>query len=182
MHPGTSAQSKPPVEVPHPTGLTAFYQTTLSPLRRYLSSLLGGNGHDAQDIAHDAYMKTFRVMREKVLSQPKAYLFTAAHNLAIDYRQRRSNRMIPTDSSQIETLAQPIADPSQSVMEEQRKTAVQLAFQALPPVCRQVLTLRHHEGLTHAEIGARLGISRSMVEKHVARGLKELRAKLKETT
>jgi len=36
----------------------SLYQTTLTPLRRYLATVLG-NPHEAQDIAHDAYLRTY---------------------------------------------------------------------------------------------------------------------------
>jgi RNA polymerase sigma factor (sigma-70 family) len=155
-----------------------LYQATLSPLRRYLATLLGGSAHDAQDIAHDAYMRTYRAMQEQPVNQPKAFLFTTARRLALNYRMRRSSRMIPAGHSALEPLAPATADAGTELAARQEKEALAAAIAALPAGCRNVLVLRHTEELSHAEIAERLGLARSSVEKHLARALRLLREEL----
>jgi RNA polymerase sigma-70 factor (ECF subfamily) len=43
-------------EEPH--DFTRLYRATLAPLRRYLGRLLG-NTAEAQDVAHDAYLRVY---------------------------------------------------------------------------------------------------------------------------
>ena len=69
---------------PEEKSFGSFYQTTLTPLRRYLATVLGST-HEAQDIAHDAYMRTRAAMRQQTISQPKAFLFTIARRLALNF-------------------------------------------------------------------------------------------------
>ena len=158
-------------------GFNAFYQVTLSPLRRYLATILGSQ-HEAQDIAHDAYQKTYRAMHAKPVEKPKAFLFTTARRLALNYRLRRANRMQPTESEKLE--AHPAAGPDavEFASTHEETAALQQAILALPPGCREVLLLRNHEGLAHDEIAQRLGISRSGVEKQLSRALRLLREQL----
>ncbi|MGH8547062.1 MAG: sigma-70 family RNA polymerase sigma factor, partial [Methylococcales bacterium] len=52
------------------------------------------------------------------------------------------------------------------------------AVAELPPKCRQVFLLRKVEQLSHAEIAERLGISRSMVEKHLHRAMMHCRDRI----
>lgn len=46
----------------------------------------------------------------------------------------------------------------------------------LSPIARTVLLLQKRDGLEHAEIAQRLGISANMVHKHLTRSLATLRA------
>jgi len=52
------------------------------------------------------------------------------------------------------------------------------AIEALPPRCRQVFLLHRVEGMRHAEVAQTLGISRSMVEKHMINAYSSLHAEL----
>jgi RNA polymerase sigma-70 factor (ECF subfamily) len=48
------------------------------------------------------------------------------------------------------------------------------ALDELSPQCRRVFVMHKLEGLSHPEISARVGISRSTVEKHMGSALKHL--------
>jgi RNA polymerase sigma-70 factor (ECF subfamily) len=65
-------------------------------------------------------------------------------------------------------------------MARQEWQEVEAAIAELPPGCRSVLQLSHRDGLSHAEIGVRLGIAVSTVEKQHARALRLLRQKVHE--
>lgn len=157
----------------------SFYQTTLTPLRRYLATVLG-NPHEAQDIAHDAYLKTYRAMQGKEISQPKAFLFTTARRLALNFSIRRASRMRPEENSVLDREMAATPDARAIAMERQEREHMETAIAALPEGCREVLVLRHTEELSHQEIADRLGIARSTVEKHLARALRLLREALME--
>ncbi|MBL9207882.1 MAG: RNA polymerase sigma factor [Opitutaceae bacterium] len=164
---------------PAETAFGDFYQATLSPLRRYLASVLGASGHEAPDIAHDAYIRTFHAMRQQPVEKPKAFLFTIARRLALNYRQRRASRMVPTETAELETGASPSPDPVTLAMALQDRAVLADAILALPPGCREVFLLRNGEDLSHAEIAERIGIARSTVEKQLARALRLLRERLR---
>lgn len=158
---------------------SSFYETTVTPLRRYLATILG-SGHDAQDIAHDAYVRTLGAMQKKPIAQPKAFLFTAARRLALNYLTRRANRMQPTEAAALEAHTPTVIDAGTEVADRQDRAALEAAILDLPKGCQSVLVLRQFEGLSHKEIAARLGITTSTVEKQLARALRLLRAALKE--
>jgi len=157
----------------------SLYQTTLTPLRRYLATVLG-NPHEAQDIAHDAYLRTYNAMQGQEINQPKAFLFTTARRLALNFRIRRGNRMRPEENTVLDRTAADAPDSAQITMARQERADMAAAIAQLPEGCRTVLVLRNLEGKSHQEIALQLGISRSTVEKHLARALRLLREALAE--
>ena len=164
---------------PEEKNFGSFYQTTLTPLRRYLATVLGST-HEAQDIAHDAYMRTYAAMQEQTISQPKAFLFTIARRLALNFKTRRANRMRPEENSVLDREAADMPDARAIMIGRQERGALEAAIAGLPAGCREVLILRTMEELSHREIAEQLGLSRSTVEKHLARALRLLREAMAE--
>lgn len=174
--------SPPPPPEPLPAATTGrdfatLYRATLSPLRRYLSRLLG-NTTEAQDIAHDAYIRVFPTVTTKPTEQPEALLYLTARRLAINRLKRRSISPIHTGPANLDTAASSAPSVEQQVMARQELTLLETAIAQLPPGCRAVLLLRKVELLSHREIADRLGIAISTVEKQHARALRLLRAAL----
>ena len=66
----------------------------------------------------------------------------------------------------------------QALAARQRLALIIEALEDLPPIRRAVFRLHKFEGLSHGEVAAQLGISRSGVEKHVMAALKHLHARL----
>lgn len=154
----------------------SLYRATVSPLRRYLARMLG-NPADAQDLAHDAYARVYQAMDDQHVAQPKAFLFTTARRLALNQIQRRKIAPVrESDGKVIELAPSPAPGVEQVVMARQEWARLERAIAALPEGCRTVLLLCKVEHLSHAEIGARLGIAISTVEKQHARALRLLRA------
>ena len=152
-----------------------LYRTTVAPLRRYLTRMLG-NSAEAQDIAHDAYLRVYPNAENPNIQQPEAVLYTTARRLAINRLKRRSISPISNDSSSFETAASSTPGVAQQVMARQELKLLQAAIAQLPEGCRNVLLLRKVELLSHREIADRLGISVSTVEKQHVRALRLLRA------
>jgi RNA polymerase sigma-70 factor, ECF subfamily len=70
------------------------------------------------------------------------------------------------------------SSPSQRAERNEQLLALSGALAALPDAQREVLVLRHCQGLSLAEISAHLGRSRASVASLLRRGLKELREHL----
>jgi RNA polymerase sigma-70 factor (ECF subfamily) len=168
-----------PPAPPPPAGrdFATIYRATLSPLRRYLSRLLG-NSAEAQDIAHDAYLRVFPSISQSSTEQPEALLYVTARRLAINRLKRRSISPIHPGEANYDSAASASPSVEQQVMARQELTLLEAAIAELPPGCRAVLLLRKVELLSHREIADRLGIAISTVEKQHARALRLLRAAL----
>lgn len=154
-----------------------LYRKTLGPLRRYLARMLG-NQAEAQDIAHDAYLRVYPKVQDQSAKNPQAVLYTTARRLAINRLKRRSIAPIVAGEANLETAPTPTPGVVQQVMARQELRQLEEAIARLPEGCRAVLLLRKIELLSHYEIGQRLGIAVSTVEKQHARALRLLRVAL----
>jgi RNA polymerase sigma factor (sigma-70 family) len=154
-----------------------LYRTTLAPLRRYLARLLG-NTAEAQDVAHDAYLRVYPTANTPPAERPEALLYVTARRLAINRLKRRSISPFAREALNLDAAASDAPSVEQQVMARQELTLLEAAIAELPEGCRAVLLLRKVELLSHREIADRLGIAVSTVEKQHARALRLLRAAL----
>jgi len=160
-----------------PADFTSLYRATVAPLRRYLARLLG-NTPEAEDIAHDAYMRVYPTVTENRGTKPEALLYVTARRLAINRLKRRSIGPFVREAVDPERSASQSPGVADEVMARQELGLLEAAIAELPQGCRTVLILRKIELLSHREIAHRLGIAVSTVEKQHARALRLLRAAL----
>lgn len=173
-----NAEKSSPLPNSPRSGFAQFYSATLLPLRRYLARVLG-NRADAQEIAHDAYARVYEAIDRQEVLRPQAFLFTVAHRLAISkLRRRRATPERETHGMVIELTPSDAPGVERLVMARQEWARLERAIADLPAGCRAVLRLCNEEDFSHAEIGAKLGISVSTVEKQHARALRLLRLAL----
>jgi RNA polymerase sigma factor (sigma-70 family) len=156
---------------------SALYRATLAPLRRYLTRLLDNAG-EAQDVAHDAYMRVYPSLTDHSARRPEALLYTAARRLAINRLKRRSISPLARDAFIPEMSASTEPGVEQQVMARQELEILEKAISELPDGCRVVLLLCKIELLSHRQIAERLAIAVSTVEKQHARALRLLRTAL----
>ena len=140
-------------------------------LKKFLARFLQRE-QDIEDVAQEAYLKAYSVEQDRGgIEQPKAFLFTIAKNLALNELTRKSRQM----TDYIEERQAPFLIVGSATVENELEADQSLslycqAVEALPEKCRRVYLLRKVHGLSHKDISKRLGISRSMVEKHLRIG------------
>lgn len=160
------------------TGVGTLFRSAVRDLRGYLRLRLG-NSSDAEDVAQEAFLRIWQNGNQAGdLRNPRSFLFNVAHNLATDrLRERVRHAGFAADPAFEARTAAPDAQPTpeQEVAGRQELARVTAAIEALPPNCRRAFLLRL-DGLTHKAIAVAMGVSSSMVEKHLARALRELDA------
>jgi len=151
--------------------LAALYRDCYGELVAYLERLAGERA-SAEDIAQEAGIRLVEAGEREALTNPRAFLFHVATNLARDLLRRKITR----DAAMPELIAmernEPGADAVAAALQEIDLVAAALA--QLPDRAREVLVLARVEGLSHAEIGAKLGIAPKTVENHLGRALARL--------
>jgi RNA polymerase sigma factor (sigma-70 family) len=155
------------------SSLTADLERHYDDLLRFLTRRLG-NGHDAADVIQDAYLRLAAV-QDGALSvrDARAYVFRVAGNLAID-RLRGDGRAAAhlAAAEAREEIADQAPSPEAAVLARERLRLLDEALDRLSPNARRALLLNRLDGLTHAEIARRLGVSESMVAKYIAQALR----------
>jgi RNA polymerase sigma-70 factor (ECF subfamily) len=148
-----------------------LFNAAVRDLRLYLRRTLRRD-EDADEIAQEAMLRIWNTRASVDMDGARPLLFRIASNLAID-RLRERRRWRFTDIA--ETL-----EPAETVSAERTLAArqeleiVAAAIAALPDNCRTAFVMSRIDGMKHAEIAATMGISKSMVEKHVAEALFQL--------
>ncbi len=127
-------------------------------LMAHARRMVGGH-HDAEDIVQDAFVRAHRALladgREIALA---AWLHTIVRNRALDrLRQARpqasfddATRLCPADSA---------AEPEQALARREALGDLIVGLRSLPDRQRAALVLHELEGVPHAAIGRRLGVS-----------------------
>ncbi|MCX7103591.1 MAG: RNA polymerase sigma factor [Methylobacter sp.] len=131
----------------------------------------------AADLAQEVYLRLPQ-MQATVVSEVgvRAWLFRVASNLSIDHlRSQRRHAELLNQFCGNETEIDKAPSLYRAVMDRDRLKQVQNALKELPDQCAEALYLSRIEGYSHAEIANQLGISKSLVEKHVARALNHCR-------
>ena len=131
---------------------------------------------DHDDLVQETYARMLREKEAGRLTHERAFLFTAARNAAIDlFRRRRttSHESLDDDKAAPVALLEETPGVVESLDREQRLEALLAAIVALPERCRQVMMLRHLDGLSYKEIAARLEISPETVKVHMIKGVKD---------
>lgn len=141
-------------------------------LKRFLS-----RAEDIEDLTQEAYLNAYRAEQERGVEQPKAYLFRAAKNLALNELNRKSQQMTVYIEDRLASIPLDGNDSVEDEVEAQQSIALYYeAVAALPKRCRRVFLLRKVNGMRQKDIAEHLGITISAVEKHLRNGTKSCRA------
>lgn len=138
-------------------------------LRRLLRSR-GRSADDTDDLIQEAFLRLQMYRREREVREPEAFLVRTALNLSINAaRQRRSHGIHVSQDLEASTIIDPTPSPDEVVAAQERLQRLRAGIETLNPRTREVLLLHRIEGYSQAQIAARLGITVSAVEKHIAK-------------
>jgi RNA polymerase sigma-70 factor (ECF subfamily) len=135
---------------------------------RFLHRLCLGNGHDAEDLCQETFLRAFRAFGALPPdAHHRAWLYRIAYNLFLNGRRRP-----------------PTAELREDVAGQQRdRDAAELVgeigqfVRTLPPKQRAALILRHVEGREYCEIAGVLGCSEDAARANVFQAVKKVRAR-----
>ncbi|MBI1896920.1 MAG: sigma-70 family RNA polymerase sigma factor [Acidobacteria bacterium] len=137
--------------------------------------------------AEDLFQQTWLRVMQKIGSYRSGpgfdtWLFSVAHNLAIDYLRRRrdSSLDVPdeTRTTPAERLVSGTPDPLEELLDSERGALLAAAIGELPAIHREVISLRFEEAMKLEQIAQVAGVPLSTVKSRLHRALESLRARV----
>ena len=151
---------------------------------------------DASDVLQEAYLDASRQF-ERYRANPPMPLFLwlrwitgqrlmAIHRKHLGARKRDAKQEVAlyrhfpaADSCSLSCgLAGRLTSPSRAVIRQEMQARLYAAIQALEPLDREILALRHYEELSNLEAAAELGITPAAASKRYVRALERLKTAL----
>lgn len=130
---------------------------------------------DVDDVIQEVYCRIAALKSVEHIRNGRAYFYTTAQAVVMDgmRRARVANTISMTeiDGFDVEDDA-PLADMRVEAIQELERVGNLLS--ELSPICRKVISLRRIHGLSQKETARQLGVSESVVENHIARGIRRL--------
>jgi RNA polymerase sigma-70 factor (ECF subfamily) len=159
--------------------LTSFEEAMLPHLdaAHNLAKWLLRNEQDAQDVVQDAYLRAFKAFGGFHGSNGRAWLLTIVRNTS--YTLLKKNKAVDlttTFDERIHASGHESVSPATILEHSEDAALISEAMDELPAEFREILTLRHQEGLSYKEIADIMQIPPGTVMSRLARA----RGKLKE--
>ena len=159
--------------------LTSFEAVMLPHLNaaHNLARWLLRNEQDAQDVVQEAYLRAFKSFAGFHGSNGRAWLLTIVRNTS--YTLLKKNRAVDlttTFDEELHTAGHESVSPATILEHAEDAELIRKAMDELPAEFREILTLRHQEGLSYKEIADIAQIPPGTVMSRLARA----RGKLKE--
>ena len=149
-----------------------LFDETRVPLLRYLSGF-PLSLHDSEDVIQEVFLELFQQwQRGRSIQNPRAWLFRAAHHLALKekIRSRKESEKNGSLAAVEELAVDPALTPEDQLSFHRTQTRLESVVRALPEQHRCCLHLRA-EGLRYREIAEILGISLGKVSLSLQRSL-----------
>ncbi|QJU56513.1 sigma-70 family RNA polymerase sigma factor [Sphingomonas sp. AP4-R1] len=162
--------------------LAALYGVYRADLLRFLIARTGDRG-EAEDLLQELWIKV-RQSAGAPVANGRAYLYRIAQNMVVDrlresQRRSRRERLWSDEATGHQPSGVETADvrrnAEEAILDREEIAQLASAIATLPEGARRAFELHKIEGLSHADVAARLGISKSGVEKHMAVAMKYLR-------
>jgi RNA polymerase sigma-70 factor (ECF subfamily) len=135
---------------------------------------------DVDDLAQEVFLRAHRALEVRPIDYPRAYLYQITNSVVSDHFRRSQRRCAPPHEVQsVDEESQGLQSgptPEEILVGEQTLAKLSAALSSLPSRARQAIVLRMFEEMTYSEVAQSMGISIRTVEKHIARGMMNLRA------
>ena len=141
-----------------------------------------GRTYEVDDIIQEAYAR-IGTADLAAITHPRAYFYQTVRNLVLEHLKR--DRIVPIEGIadyDLRNIRDGRPGPEHIVSAQQDLQRFQQTLESLPPQCREALVLNKVAGLSPGEISVRMGLSKSTVEKHLARALRLALQRYESTT
>src|ERR1043166_3126751 len=119
-----------------------------------LARWLMRNEQDAQDVVQEAYLRAFKSFGGFHGSNGRSWLLTIVRNTSYTLlKKNRAADLTTTFDEEIHATDQDFTSPATILEHAEDAELIRKAMDELPAEFREILALRHREGLSYKEIG-----------------------------
>ncbi len=163
-----------------------FFRQHYARLLNYCRLFIKGED-EAEDLVQEAFVKLWENRHELDPERSvEALLYISVRNRCLNFlrdrdlkREKFQNYKQEVEQRQFLVHFDYLGE-EEIPLEERLFVEVDIAIEALPNRCKEVLRLSRFEGLKNSEVAKRLGISVKAVEKQLSVGKKKISAQLKD--
>jgi RNA polymerase sigma-70 factor (ECF subfamily) len=139
------------------------------------------HAQDLDDLVQEVYLRLLRVRHADQVRDPLAYIYGVASHVASEFNMRNRKGRVVFDSPTVEATMEARTQTTGRKQPEgggYLQRHVNDALAELNSTRLAVLVLERRDGLTHAQIAERLGLSVHTVKKYSVQALAHVRASL----
>jgi RNA polymerase sigma-70 factor (ECF subfamily) len=150
-------------------------------LIKIATPIVGCRAH-AEDIVQEAFVRvTEHASKADDIRHPVAFIFQVVRHLALDRSRRLKLETRHAGESEIPDAGpSAAASPEETTIGRDQLRIVNDALRELPDSCRLAFEMHRLGGYTHKEIALALGVSPSLVDKHIRAALTHCRMRLRQ--
>ena len=140
-----------------------------------LARWLTGNGHDAEDLVQEAYLRAYRSFDRFRGGDGKAWLLAVVRNTCYTWLKQHRGRAAPAAFDEtIHGKGDESMDPQRQLERRGTQQLLREALEELPEEFREVVVLREMEGYSYKEIAVIAGIPLGTVMSRLTRARERL--------
>ena len=147
---------------------------------RFLRQRLGCS-EAADDVFQTLSERIVSTSLSSAVTNPKAYLFRAAANVAHSYDRAAATRLHYEAAAAADAPAIDVRGPERILASRDALQTVKQALAELPPLTQRMFVAFRLRDMSQRDIAARYGVSLSTVEKHIAKAVKHCHQRLSES-
>jgi len=146
-------------------------------LNRFFERRAPSFSQDSEDLTQEVFARLARRDGDRAIEDVEPYIFQTARSVLTDFARRRTVRHAGSHETYDDAshAVEDFATDRVLIGREQVEVVIR-TLEDLPERVRAAFVLHRFEELTYREIGQRLGVSVSSVEKYIIKALKELSA------
>jgi RNA polymerase sigma factor (sigma-70 family) len=162
--------------VQHPSSDQAAFIQTLyiahrQELGNYLISKFRIDPGEAEDVVQSAFMRLSELPNLGEIENHRAFLYKMCSNMVLDSQRHKKVTNSYANSMASDEEAYTNIGPEEEAESTQRLGLIARALWNMPNKRRQLLMMSRFDGLSYAEIARQVGLSETVVRKHIAKAL-----------
>ena len=131
---------------------------------------------DPDDVAQQAFQKLIERGNIETISNLRAFVWRTARNIVLSTKRSATTRA--RYDYEVEQIYFPLkgdeSTPERIILVREQLDTINEALRKMPEKRRRAIVLHRIEGLSVAEVGRRLGMSRQNAAKHLSKGMADL--------